>query len=255
MQKVNLLGVWIDPLRLDEALGRIRRAALGEEQRLLMAHVNITALNLACEQPWLRDFFNSAGLVFCDGMGVMLGARLLGRRLPQRFTLADWIWPLAEMGAAAGASFFFLGNPPGVAQAAADRLQQRYPALRVAGVQHGFFSHLPGRPENQAVLARINAARPDILLVGFGMPAQERWLADNWPHLQVRVAITGGAIFEYVSGGLRRGPAWMTQYYFEWLARVLISPRRYTRRYLRDIPLFLGRVLRQRWHGTGDFDE
>jgi N-acetylglucosaminyldiphosphoundecaprenol N-acetyl-beta-D-mannosaminyltransferase len=254
MDKVNVLGVLIDPLRLEQALVRIRQAAQAK-RRLLMAHANIRALNLACEQPWLRTFFNRADLVFCDGMGVMLGARFLGCRLPERFTLADWIWPLAEMAAAADLSLFLLGNPPGVAERAAERLQGRYVGLRVAGVQHGFFNQAPGQAENEAVIARINAARPDILLVGFGMPVQERWLAENWPRLEARVAITGGAIFEYVVGDLPRGPDWMTQHYLEWLARALISPGRYSGRYLRDIPLFLVRVLRQRLGGSSGFME
>jgi N-acetylglucosaminyldiphosphoundecaprenol N-acetyl-beta-D-mannosaminyltransferase len=254
MEKTKVLGVWIDVVRLDEALERIRQAALGRE-RLLVAHVNITALNLAWEQPWLREFFNRAGLVFCDGMGVMLGARWLGGRLPERFTLADWVWPLAEMCAAANLSAFFLGNPPGVAQRAAEQLQRRFPELRVAGAQHGYFNQAPGQVENELVLAQINDSGADILLVGFGMPAQERWLAENWPRLRVQVGITGGAIFEYISGDLRRGPDWLTQHYLEWLARLLISPRRYGRRYLRDIPLFLGRLLAQRRAGSGFFRE
>lgn len=245
MSKINILGVQVEQIRLADILTTIQQAVL-TRQRVLITHVNVTGLCIAYEQEWYRQFLNQTDLVYCDGMGVQLGARLLGHRLPERFTLADWIWPLAEMAAREGLSMYLLGNPPGVAEQASARLRQRYPELIIAGARHGFFEKTAGRAENEAVLQQINTAHPDILLVGFGMPTQERWLKDNWAHLDVRVAITCGALFEYISGDLPRGPAWMTQHYLEWLARMLISPRRYAARYLRDNPLFFYRVLKQR---------
>lgn len=241
-QTIRLLGVPIHVQPLEALLQEIQAAACGD-RRLMIAHVNITGLNLAYEQGWLRRFYNAADRVFCDGMGVRLGARLLGQPAPPRYTLADWSWLLAERAAASGFSLYLLGNPPGVAERAAANLGRRCPGLHIAGVQHGYFDQTPGSVENEAVLTQINATRPGVLLVGMGMPVQERWLLENWERLDVRVAITCGALFEYLSGDLRRGPQWMTQNYLEWLARLLISPRRYAWRYLRDIPLFFGRIL------------
>jgi N-acetylglucosaminyldiphosphoundecaprenol N-acetyl-beta-D-mannosaminyltransferase len=115
------------------------------------------------------------------------------------------------------------------------------------GTHHGYFDQDAASAENAAVIAAINAAAPQLLLVGFGMPRQERWLAENRARLTVNVALTVGALFEYVAGTLPRGPRWATEHYLEWLARWWLSPRRYTRRYLHDNPLFLARILRQRW--------
>jgi N-acetylglucosaminyldiphosphoundecaprenol N-acetyl-beta-D-mannosaminyltransferase len=247
MDKAIVLGVGIDTLTLDGVLDRIQAAASGSG-RMLIAHANITGLNLAYEQPWLRDFYNSCDLVYCDGMGVQLAARWSGTPIPERFTLADWVWRLA--GPAAGHfSLYLIGNPPGVAERAARGLQAGCPGLQIAGTQHGFFDKSPGSAENEAAIAAINACQPNILLVGFGMPTQERWLHENWPHLKVNVAITCGALFEYLAGDLKRGPRWMTQNYLEWLARLAISPRRYARRYLRDVPLFMWRLAKQRRYG------
>jgi N-acetylglucosaminyldiphosphoundecaprenol N-acetyl-beta-D-mannosaminyltransferase len=246
MEKVNVLGVGIDPLTLEQTLADIF-AALAQDRHILIAHANITGLNLAYEQGWLREFYNRCDLVYCDGMGVMLGARWLGYRIPERYTLADWAWLLAERATQQGASLYLLGGPSGVAQATGEKLRRRYLALSIAGTQHGFFDKTEGSPENQAVIAQINVAQPDILLVGFGMPLQERWLMENWSSLNAKVAITCGALFEYLSGDLRRGPSWMTQSYLEWLARLLISPRRYGWRYVRDLPLFAYRVVKQKF--------
>src|SRR3712207_6733881 len=119
----------------------------------------------------------------------MLAARILGRRIPERITYADWIWQLAGLAAARGFSLYLLGARPGVAQEAARRLRERYPDLEIAGVHHGYFDHSAG---SEAVVEEISAAGPDILLVGLGMPFQERWLMENWRRLDVRVALTGG---------------------------------------------------------------
>jgi N-acetylglucosaminyldiphosphoundecaprenol N-acetyl-beta-D-mannosaminyltransferase len=245
MSKVDVLGVHVDALRLEEVLERLRQIITAED-RALVAHVNIMAINMAYEQPWFRDYLNEADLLFCDGMGVKLGARILGVDIPERFTLADWMWQFSGFAAQHDFSFYFLGNPAGVAQRAADRLLEKFPSLDVVGFHDGYFDKTKGCPENNAVLEEINALKVNVLFVGFGMPLQELWLKENWPKLDVNIAITCGAIFEYISGDLKRGPGWMTQNYLEWLSRVLISPNRYGKRYIRDIPKFAYRVLKQR---------
>lgn len=242
---VHLLGVRIDSVSLAQLLQRIGQQ-VQQRQHAIVANVNVHAMNLAYSQPWFRAFLNQSDLVFCDGFGVKWGARLLGEHIPERITYADWTWDLAAFAAHSGYTLFLLGARPEVIEAAAARLRQRFPALRIVGTQHGYFDKTPGSSENQAVIQAINAAQPDILLVGFGMPLQERWLQENWPHIQAHVALTGGAVFDYISGSTRRGPRWMTNNGLEWLARLLIEPRRLWRRYLLGNPLFVWRVLRQR---------
>jgi len=224
-ERVPVLGVGVHAIGLQELLALIAQT-IQARQRLLVMSANVRALNLAWEQPAFRQILNAADCVFCDGEGVRWGARLLGAALPERFTPADWIWDLARQAAAEGFALYLLGSQPGVAQRAAARLQQAVPGLHIAGWQQGFFDKTAGGAENRRVLEEVNAAAPHILLVGFGMPLQEQWLSENWLLLQANVAITCGALFEYLSGDLRRGPPWMTGHGLEWLARMLISPRR-----------------------------
>jgi N-acetylglucosaminyldiphosphoundecaprenol N-acetyl-beta-D-mannosaminyltransferase len=240
-----VLGVHVSGLTVPELHSRIA-FLIENEQRALVLNVNVHALNLAYKRPWLREFLNRAHLVFCDGAGVVFGARILGCDLGRRITYADWMWQLAAFCEQHGFALFFLGARRGVAERAAAALKARYPGLRVAGTQHGYFDRTPGSPENQAVLRQINAVEPDILVVGLGMPAQERWLMENWERVQANVALTGGAVFDYLSGDLRRAPRWMTDHGLEWLGRLLIEPRRLWRRYVVGNPLFLWRVLGQR---------
>jgi N-acetylglucosaminyldiphosphoundecaprenol N-acetyl-beta-D-mannosaminyltransferase len=243
--RVDVLRVGVDPVTEEELHKKVEHL-IRHRGRGLVLNANAHCLNLCYENPDLRAFLNSADVIFCDGAGVMLAATLLGQRIPERITYADWAWRLAAFATTQGFSMYLLGARPGVAEEAARRLEARYPDLEIVGVHHGFFDHTAGSPENEAVIEEINGARPDILLVGLGMPLQEYWLMENRRRLQVGVALTGGAVFDYVSGGLRRGPRALTNNGFEWLARLLIEHRRLWRRYLLGNPLFLLRVLRQR---------
>ncbi len=231
---------------INEAIGRIVRA----EGHVVIPNINIQFANLAQRLPWLREFFNSAPINFCDGVGIQLGARLLGCRIKERFTPPDWFDSLAEYCRAAGISLYFLGGRPGIAAGAAEVLVSRFPGLVIAGVHHGYFNKNRQSSENARVVAAINRCRPDILLVAFGMPLQEEWLAQNWEHIDAHVALTGGAVFDYISGRVRRPPAWLRRCGCEWLGRLLVEPRRLWKRYLIGNPLFLLRIVRSRLAGA-----
>ncbi len=243
--RVNVLGVGVDPITVEELQAEIRRLAASRERGTVL-NVNANCLNLLYRDASLREFFGGADVVFCDGSGVMLAARILGKKIPARITYADWAWRLAAFAEAEGLSLFLLGARPGVAERAARKLRALHSDLDIAGVRHGYFDHASGSRENEAVLREVNAARPDILLIGLGMPLQEIWLMHNRHRIEAGVALTGGAVFDYVSGGLRRGPRILTDNGFEWLARLTLDPRRLWRRYLLGNPLFLLRVLGQR---------
>jgi N-acetylglucosaminyldiphosphoundecaprenol N-acetyl-beta-D-mannosaminyltransferase len=242
---VEMLGVPIHQLTLGELLRRVERALAGGE-RLLVANVNAHALNLAARDARFRAFLRSADLVFCDGFGVKWGARLLGHSLPERFTPPDFIPQLAALAGRHGAPVVLLGGRRGVAERAASRLEALVPGLRTA-VHHGYFDKEVDSEENRQVRALIAAAGPGLLLVGLGMPLQERWLEENWGLLSARVAFPVGAAIDYLGGAVRRPPGWLTRHGLEWLGRLAVEPGRLAKRYLVGNPLFLWRVLRERF--------
>lgn len=249
-ERAEILGVGVDAVTRED-LDRFLVATIRRREKAVVLHVNAHALNLATELDWLRRYLNAADLVFCDGAGVLHAARLLGCRIPERITYADWMWRLAELSAGHGFRLFLLGGRPGVASRAAACLTSRVPELEIAGTRHGYFEKANGSPQNEDVIRQINEAGPDILIVGFGMPLQERWLRDNRHRVEAGVALTAGAAFDYVSGAVRRAPDWMTGHSLEWLGRLMIEPRRLWRRYLLGNPLFAWRVVKQRLGGRG----
>jgi N-acetylglucosaminyldiphosphoundecaprenol N-acetyl-beta-D-mannosaminyltransferase len=237
-----ILGVPVADVGLVRLLDRVLSwTRLPRPVTILYANVHV--LNAAATDPDLRAILNHADLVYCDGAGVALGARLLGHRLPGRMTGADWIEPLCAACAREDVALYFLGGRPGVAARAANRLQARHPGLCIVGAHHGY---LAAPDVSRAALAAVNAACPDILLVGMGTPTQERWIAAHRAALDVPVVWAVGALFDFVAGVQPRGPRWMLDNGLEWLYRLYTDPRRLWRRYLIGNPLFVARVLRQR---------
>lgn len=243
IKTVQLLDVRIHSLTVSQLHSYIAHA-ITEAQKKIILNTNIHCYNLACDLPWLKDFLNSADINFCDGAGIVLGARFFGYKIPGRITYADWMWQLAAFAADNNFSFFFLGAKPGVAEKAAQKLTERFPNLTIA-THHGYFDMSEEAQENLAVIECINTIKPDILVLGFGMPLQEQWLKENWAKLEVNIALTGGAVFDYVSGELKRGPKWMTDNGMEWLARLLIEPKRLWKRYLIGNLFFFWLIFKQ----------
>jgi N-acetylglucosaminyldiphosphoundecaprenol N-acetyl-beta-D-mannosaminyltransferase len=158
--------------------------------------------------------------------------------LPGRARGRDLILRLADVASRRGLSLFLLGAPDGVAARAADALRARVPGLRIAGTY-------AGSAEDDDAAARVDAARPDILLVAYGMPKQERWIARNLPRLAgVRIAVGVGGAFDYLAGTAALPPAWVARLGLEWLWRLVRQPWRWRRQLA--LPLFLLLVLRER---------
>jgi N-acetylglucosaminyldiphosphoundecaprenol N-acetyl-beta-D-mannosaminyltransferase len=239
----NVLDVSVHRLSMNELICEaVQRADHAARNTIFYANVHV--LNAAYHDPELRRILNQADLVYCDGAGVKLGARLLGYHLPERMTGADWIESLCAACAERGTMLYFLGSQPGVAAHAAKLLEARHAGLCIAGTHHGY---LADPAVSSAAIAALNGARPHILLVGMGTPAQEKWIASHRNQLEVPVVWAVGALFDFVAGIQPRGPRWMLDHGLEWLWRLWADPRRLWQRYIVGNPLFLWRVLKQRF--------
>jgi len=241
---IGILGVQVHPITIAQ-LHQCMADFISTNAHALVLNVNINCLNLSIEHRWLKSFLNRADIVFFDGFGIQLAAWILGHRFPERITYADWMWQLADFSSNSNFSLFFLGGKPGVAEKAARNIHAEYPGLKIYS-QHGYFDKTQESQENKTIIQLINREKPNILVLGFGMPLQERWLMENWDRLEVNIALTGGAVFDYLSGELRRAPRWMTEHGMEWMGRLIIEPSRLWKRYLIGNPLFLWRVVMQR---------
>lgn len=245
---VVVLGTPVDDLNLSETLDRIEQMvqvgrACGRVHQV--ATVNADFVVQALFDPELRYLLQNADLLTADGMPLVWGMRLLGTPLPGRVTGADLVPALAERAAKHGLSIFFLGGAPGVAARAADVLKKKYPQLKVAGVYSPSFS--PVLEMDTSFLEEIRSTRPDILLVAFGNPKQEKWIGMYGRQLGTPVMIGVGGSLDFVAGHTRRAPEWMQRSGLEWLFRLLQEPRRLIRRYAMDLAIFSSFFLCQWW--------
>lgn len=240
--EVALLGIRFHKLKVYQLIDYIIKAAK-LKKKTVVGNVNIRAMNFAYELPWYRKFINESDLVFCDGFGVLWGAKLCGYciKSDNRMTCPDYIENLALACEQENISLFLLAGKPGTVDKAIAKLKAIAPNLKVKG-HHGYFEKIGD--ENEAIINEINKFRPDILYVGFGMPLQERWILDNLTRINAKVFLPLGACLDYYTDAVYRGPRWMTDRGFEWLTRLVIEPQRLWQRYLIGNPLFFYRVFR-----------
>jgi len=215
------------------------------DRKSVIGNVNVRGMNFAHELRWYRHFINQSDLVFCDGFGVLLGAKLHGCDVcsKNRMTCPDYIEDLAIACEQNDVSLFLLAGKPGVVDKAMEKLKAIAPNLKIDG-HHGYFKKQG--PENAAVIEKINRVKPDVLYIGFGMPLQEKWIMDNRDAVDARVFLPLGACLDFYTGSVYRGPRWATDRGLEWLTRLLTEPHRLWDRYIVGNPLFLYRVIKEK---------
>lgn len=237
---LEILGVRFSNTSLTAALDDIMQCAQ-THQKSLFSFVNADCLNIAYQHWKYRHALAQADQVFADGSGIRMACRLLKEKLLGNVNGTDLFPKLCERLADTHLSVYLLGAKPGVAQTTATAMQQRYPGLKIAGTQDGYFKS----EKTSQVIEEINQSGASILLVAMGAPRQELWLAEHRAQLNPAVCIGVGGLFDFYSGRIPRAPLWMREIGLEWFWRLLQEPTRMWKRYLIGNPLFLYRVSQQ----------
>jgi len=205
----------------------------------VVTSANGQVISMCARDARLRELFLSADLIHADGMPLVFASRLrCSMPLPERVATTDLFHDVALRAQDRDVSFYLLGATGPVIEKAARRARQLYPRLKLVGVRSGYFS----RTEEDKVIAEINAAAPDILWIGMGVPAEQEFSMRNRDRLtNVGLIKTSGGLFDFLSGNNSRAPNWMQAAGLEWLYRTLLEPRRLLLRYLSTNPhaLFL----------------
>jgi len=250
---VAVMGLPLANVTANEAVDRIEELILsGGTHQVATANLDFWLNSL--HDVHLHRIIAGCSLVLADGMPLVWISRLLGSPLKERVSGVDMVPMLADLSARKGYGIYLLGGSPGVAERAQRVLEENYPGVRIVG------HHSPpkvdiGRMDHGDTLDRIRAAKPDILLVAFGNPKQEKWIRMHARRLGVPVSIGIGGSMDILVGDVRRSPKWMRQIGLEWLGRCMQEPTRLLPRYSRNfaglavkLPLALGASLLQRPH-------
>ncbi len=232
-----VMGIPIAPARMGEAAAWIAAWVQSRSGKAVFT-VNPEIVMLAGRDDEFARILRDSDLNLADGIGVVLAARLAGVDIPERVAGADLVEHLGEIGGALGWSIFFLGGREGVARRAGEALARQHPGLRIAGWSEAD----SGEAADEETIAAINAVNTDLLLVAFGAPRQECWIARNLKNLDVGVAIGVGGTFDFMAGDVPRAPRLMRAVGLEWLYRLIKQPSRWRR--MLALPAFASAALR-----------
>ena len=235
----KVLGVKVNLLNIHQLNSLILKAVRNNLKWIIGNH-NLNSIYIFHHDHAMRNFYEIANYVHIDGMALVFIGRLL--KLPfqrvHRVTYVDWIWILIEKAVEEGWSILYLGSKEEVGNRAAEIFRDRYPDLKIA-TESGYFCT---ETENHHIIDKIKLYQPHILMVGMGMPRQEKWILDNIDDIEANIILPCGACVDYIASETRTPPRWMGQVGLEWLYRLITNPKRLWKRYLIE-PWFVVKLL------------
>ncbi len=173
----------------------------------------------------VKKTLEEASLVLPDGVSMTLGARLLGKKLPERLPGPLVMFEYCRHGVEYGIRHFFYGGAAGVAEQLATKLRKHIPGIKIAGTYSPPFRP-PTQEEERAIKSHIEQSEADVLWVGLGAPKQERWMADHVGKINVPLMLGVGAAFDFHSGNRKWAPTWVRKAGLEWVYRMFTGGRR-----------------------------
>jgi N-acetylglucosaminyldiphosphoundecaprenol N-acetyl-beta-D-mannosaminyltransferase len=236
---LRINAIPIANVSMNEALDRIEGAIARREKRCVF-FVNADCVNISAEDPrYHRVLRRSDAWVFGDGLGIRIASRISRQPVKENVNGTDMFPRLCERCATNGSSIFLVGAKPGVAEEVKRRMEALQPGLVIAGTEHGYHDAFHWGE----VVGRVNASKADVVLVAFGAPRQEMWIAEHREALDASVVIGVGGLFDFYSGRMPRAPNVVRKASLEWAWRLAMEPRRLWRRYLIGNLRFMGRVV------------
>jgi N-acetylglucosaminyldiphosphoundecaprenol N-acetyl-beta-D-mannosaminyltransferase len=202
---------------------------------LVFTSANGQVLSMCASDPDIRDLFLAADLVHADGMPLVFVSRLFNKTpLPERVATTDLFHDVVRVAQQRDASIYLLGASKAVMREAVQRIRALYPDLKLAGYSGGY---LRREGDEERIVADINNAKPDILFLGLGAPAELQFAMRYRDRLHgVGLIKTSGGLFDFLSGKNTRAPDWMQRAGLEWAYRIYLEPRRLAGRYLMTNP-------------------
>lgn len=235
--KVNILGVKVDKVTVDEASDIIMEYIKSKNKAASVFTPNSEIIMMGYRDSEFRDVLNSSELLTADGIGVVYASRIVKNPISERAAGYDIACSTLGKLAKEGGSVYLFGSKPGVAEAAGKNITEKYPGVKIAGYSDGYFDE----EKEKTIIANINRANPDLVFVCLGAPKQEKWISHHRSELPNAVYMGIGGSLDVFAGNVKRAPEFFTKHGIEWLYRLCKQPSRFVR--MLELPRFGFKVL------------
>lgn len=237
MKKVEVLNIEIDNYTKQELLNQLLDS-LKSNRRQFLITANPEIIMMANKDPNFARVIQEADYVVADGIGLIIGSKIIGHPLKERIPGVELMQDLLEMADKNHLSVYFYGAKQEVLQKLITVINQNYPGLEIVGSSDGY-SGSAGK-----VAKQIEMTAPDLVFVALGAPRQETWIYNHYRNFGKGLLIGVGGSFDVLSGTVKRAPKIWRQLNLEWLYRILTQPARWKRSML--LPAYLVKILKIR---------
>jgi len=238
--KIRFFNIWMDLCTADEILQAVKSLKDFHECRTLF-FINAHCFNLAQNDEEYRNIISQSDIVLNDGVGMDIAAKIEGFKFKENLNGTDLIPQIIRIAAEERLNIYLLGGGKDVAKTAREKIKRIFPTVNIVGYSHGYFNS----EEEEQLIQDINSKNTDIILVGMGVPLQEKWIRKNKNRFTTaKLCIAGGAILDFISGRVRRAPVIAQKLKIEWFFRLMLEPRRLFKRYVIGNFVFLMHALK-----------
>lgn len=233
MNKQPLLNTYVNNVSMDEAIANIEKMIADKKKSYIVA-VNVDVIMKIENDEYLKEITDNADMVLVDGKPLVWIAKWHKHPVKAKISGSDLVPKLCEVAANKGYSIFIIGGKDGIAEQAKERLKEKHSIINIVGTYSPPYGFENDKEELDKINSLLSGAKPDILIVCFGCPKQEKWIYENYLYYDVKVSICAGATVDFLAGNVNRAPKWMSEHGFEWLYRFIQEPKRLFKRYFID---------------------
>jgi len=238
---IDMLDISFKNIEMGEAIKLIKNT-IKKNLKKKICFVNPDCMNkIFSDKEYHKILRDEIDYIFPDGIGINIACNIIKTPLKENINGTDMLPYICESAVENKYSIYLLGGKPGIAATMKQRLEDKYPKLKIVGENHGYFDKTE---TNSNIIDNINRVKPNIVLVAFGVPIQEKWFVQNIEKLNCNIIMGVGGLFDFYSGNIKRAPVWMREMGLEWIFRLMQEPGRMWRRYIIGNPLFIYRVLK-----------
>lgn len=233
MKKQPLLNTYVNNVDMNETLSAIDEMISSRKKSYIVA-INVDVVMKMENDSYLKQITDEADMVLVDGKPLVWIAKWHKHPVKAKISGSDLVPLLCKRAAKKGYTTFIIGGKGGIAEKAKSNLERDYPGIQVVGSYAPPFGFEKDENELSKINSMISDVHPDLLIVCFGCPKQEKWIYENYQKYDAKVSVCAGATVDFLAGNVNRAPKWMSEHGLEWFYRFLMEPKRMFKRYFVD---------------------